>query len=131
LHVDLFQTLVFPRLSKIIILLQTFSGLYHHSTVLIGVSCAGRPVAGIIHEPFYGYKEGTKISESMSLGRTIWGVPGIGAFGFQRKNPPEGRRIITTTRSHSNKSVVEAIEAMKPDGILRVGGSGKSIHRGY
>ncbi|KAK3749467.1 hypothetical protein QZH41_013433, partial [Actinostola sp. cb2023] len=102
-------------------------GLYGHSTVLIGVSYEGRPVAGIIHQPFHGHIQGTKLSDSETLGRTIWGIPGLGAFGFQRKIVPEGRRIITTTRSHSNKSVVEAIEAMKPDGVLRVGGAGHKV----
>lgn len=107
-------------------LIIDLAGLYNHATVLIGVSYAGKPVAGIIHQPFHGHVHGTKISDHEQLGRTIWGIPGLGAFGFQTKDVPPGRRIITTTRSHSNKSVVEAIEAMKPDGILRVGGSGNN-----
>lgn len=88
-------------------------------------------MAGIIHQPFHGHVAGTKLTDSEILGRTIWGIPGLGAFGFQRKEIPPGRRIITTTRSHSNKSVVDAIEAMKPDGILRVGGSGTEVYDFY
>ena len=38
-------------------------------------------------------------------GRTLWGVVGLGAFGFNRQPVPEGRKIITTTRSHMQQSV--------------------------
>ena len=93
-------------------------------TVLIGISLNGKPIAGVIHQPFYGYE---KEAQGIELGRTMWGVRGLGTFGFTHFPPPEGRRIITTTRSHSNKTVVEAIEAMKPDKILRAGGAGYKV----
>ena len=38
-------------------------------------------------------------------GRMLWGVVGLGAFGFKRVPVPEGRKIITTSRSHMQKSV--------------------------
>lgn len=61
------------------------------------------------------------------LGRTIWGVLGLGAFGFQLKEVPAGKRIITTTRSHSNKLVNDCISAMNPDSVVRVGGAGNKV----
>ncbi|KAM7336667.1 hypothetical protein ACRRTK_005160 [Alexandromys fortis] len=61
------------------------------------------------------------------LGRTIWGVLGLGAFGFQLKEVPAGKHIITTTRSHNNKLVTDCIAAMNPDNVLRVGGAGNKV----
>ena len=51
----------------------------------------------------------------------------VGAFGFERQNPPEGQNIITTTRSHSNRAVTEAVEACQPSEIVRVGGAGHKV----
>lgn len=93
-------------------------------TVLIGISMNGKPIAGVIHQPFYGYEKDTQESE---LGRTMWGVKGLGTFGFTHIPPPKGRRVITTTRSHSNTTVIKTIEAMKPDKILKAGGAGYKV----
>lgn len=62
-----------------------------------------------------------------TLGRTIWGMLGLGAFGFELQGAPEGKRIITTTRSHSNKLVTDAIQAMDPHDVIRVGGAGNKV----
>ena len=40
---------------------------------------------------------------------------------------PEGENIITTTRSHGTKAVVDAIDACDPTEILRVGGAGHKV----
>lgn len=61
------------------------------------------------------------------LGRTIWGMPGLGAFGFQLQEAPDDRRIVTTTRSHSNKVVTDCVEAMEPHEVVRVGGAGNKV----
>ncbi|XP_001630227.2 3'(2'),5'-bisphosphate nucleotidase 1 [Nematostella vectensis] len=99
-------------------------GLLHHATVLIGVSYEGRPVAGVIHQPFFGHNSSSDLSK---LGRTLWGINGLGAFGFKTKPIPDGRRIITTTRSHLTQDVTDAIAAMKPESVLKVGGSGYKV----
>jgi hypothetical protein len=49
-------------------------GLLDHVTVLIGVAVKGEPVAGVIHQPYYNYKQGPGVQ----LGRTIWGIVGLG-----------------------------------------------------
>nr|XP_006643286.2 PREDICTED: 3'(2'),5'-bisphosphate nucleotidase 1 [Lepisosteus oculatus]XP_015195033.1 PREDICTED: 3'(2'),5'-bisphosphate nucleotidase 1 [Lepisosteus oculatus] len=52
---------------------------------------------------------------------------GLGSFGFQLQEVPGGQRIITTTRSHSNKLVTECVQAMQPHDVIRVGGAGNKI----
>ncbi|XP_015610117.1 3'(2'),5'-bisphosphate nucleotidase 1 [Cephus cinctus] len=96
-------------------------GLVEHVTVLVGVALGERAIGGIIHQPYYNNKE------TGTLGRTLWGIEGVGYGGFKPIPPPEGKRIITTTRSHSNATVQAALDAMEPDEILRVGGAGHKV----
>ncbi|TRY86338.1 hypothetical protein DNTS_016139, partial [Danionella cerebrum] len=83
-------------------------GLLDHVTVLIGIAHGGTAIAGVINQPFYNYQMGA----AAPLGRTLWGVLGLGAFGFQLQEVPDGKRIITTTRSHSNKLVLSSIRCI-------------------
>lgn len=91
-------------------------------TVLIGIAVKDKAVAGVIHQPYYNYK-----SNESSLGRTIWGIEGVGVGGFEPHTPPEGRRIITTTRSHPSPAENSTLAALKPDQVLRVGGAGHKV----
>ncbi|KAL3052287.1 hypothetical protein OYC64_004939 [Pagothenia borchgrevinki] len=97
--------------------------LLDNVTVLIGIAYKGRAIAGVINQPFYNYQLGAEAS----LGRTMWGMPGLGAFGFQLLEVPGDRRIVTTTRSHSNKQVTDCVDAMEPHEVIRVGGAGNKI----
>ncbi|XP_033625447.1 3'(2'),5'-bisphosphate nucleotidase 1-like [Asterias rubens] len=96
-------------------------GFLDHVTVLIGVAVKGIAVAGVIHQPYFNYKEKPVIEQ----GRTMWGILGLGGFGFEHKDLPQ--RVITTTRSHLTEDVQKTIDAMKPDEILRVGGAGHKV----
>nr|KAF6395037.1 3'(2'), 5'-bisphosphate nucleotidase 1 [Rousettus aegyptiacus] len=69
-------------------------GLLDNVTVLIGIAYEGRAIAGVINQPYYNYqsnekqklrehKNEAKAGPDATLGRTIWGVLGLGAFGFQ------------------------------------------------
>ncbi|XP_038616706.1 3'(2'),5'-bisphosphate nucleotidase 1 isoform X1 [Tachyglossus aculeatus] len=98
-------------------------GLLDNVTVLIGIAYEGKAIAGVINQPYYNYQAGSDVV----LGRTIWGILGLGAFGFQLKEVPAGKHIVTTTRSHSNKLVNDCVDAMNPDLVLRVGGAGNKI----
>uniref|UniRef100_H3CZI5 3'(2'),5'-bisphosphate nucleotidase 1 n=1 Tax=Tetraodon nigroviridis TaxID=99883 RepID=H3CZI5_TETNG len=98
-------------------------GLLDNVTVLIGIAHGGKAIAGVINQPFYNYQLGA----GAHLGRTIWGMPGLGAFGFQLQEAPGDRRVITTTRSHSNKVVTDCVEAMEPHEVVRVGGAGNKV----
>lgn len=98
-------------------------GLLDHVTVLVGIAVKGKAVAGIISQPYYNYEAGPDVP----LGRIIWGIVGLGAFGLARQRPPEDKRIITTTRSHMTSSVTEAINACQPTEVLQVGGAGHKV----
>ncbi|XP_032441234.1 3'(2'),5'-bisphosphate nucleotidase 1 isoform X1 [Xiphophorus hellerii] len=97
--------------------------LLDNVTVLIGIAYGGRAIAGVINQPFYNYQLGS----GAALGRTMWGVLGLGAFGFQLQEVPADKRIVTTTRSHSNKTVTDCVNAMEPHNVIRVGGAGNKI----
>jgi len=97
-------------------------GNLDHVTVLIGVAHKNTPVGGVIHQPYHNYTSG-----GSDLGRTLWGIPGIGCGGFKPLPPPEGRRVIATTRSHMTDLVLQTIEALKPDEVLKVGGAGFKV----
>lgn len=98
-------------------------GLLEHVTVLVGIAVKGRAVGGVIHQPYYNHSAGT----GESIGRTFWGLVGLGVGGFTPQDPPPGRLIITTTRSHSNELVQKALDAFNPDEVLRVGGAGHKV----
>ncbi|XP_055677556.1 3'(2'),5'-bisphosphate nucleotidase 1 [Lutzomyia longipalpis] len=96
-------------------------GFLEHVIVLIGVSVNEKAVGGVIHQPFFK-------TDSGAIGRTIWGVKGMGIGGIEpTTTPPDGRFVVTTTRSHSNALVQSALDALKPDEVLRVGGAGYKI----
>ena len=57
----------------------------------------------------------------------MWGVLGLGTFGIEVKEVPDERRIVTTTRSHSNKVVTDCVDAMEPHEVIRVGGAGNKV----
>ncbi|XP_034436163.1 3'(2'),5'-bisphosphate nucleotidase 1 isoform X1 [Hippoglossus hippoglossus] len=99
------------------------NGLLDNVTVLIGIAYGGRAIAGVINQPFYNYQLGA----GAVLGRTMWGILGVGAFGFQLQEVPGDRRIVTTTRSHSNKLVTDCVDAMEPHEVVKVGGAGNKI----
>ncbi|XP_076023436.1 3'(2'),5'-bisphosphate nucleotidase 1 isoform X1 [Genypterus blacodes] len=103
--------------------LSTAPWLLDNVTVLIGIAYGGRAIAGVIHQPFYNYQLGA----GANLGRTMWGMLGVGAFGFKLQEVPDGKRIVTTTRSHSNKQVTDCVDAMEPHEVIRVGGAGNKI----
>ncbi|KAL2718440.1 hypothetical protein V1478_012316 [Vespula squamosa] len=96
-------------------------GLVEHVTVLVGVAIGERAIGGVIHQPYY------KDNEKGTLGRTLWGINGVGYGGFVPASPPDGKRFITTTRSHSDKNVKAAIDALSPDKVIRVGGAGHKV----
>lgn len=95
-------------------------GFLEHVTVLIGLAVHDKAVGGIIHQPYYKHSND-------NVGRTIWGLKGLGSGGFQAKAAKNGEFIVTTTRSHSNELVQNALQALDPTEILRVGGAGYKV----
>ncbi|KAG0717917.1 3'(2'),5'-bisphosphate nucleotidase 1 [Chionoecetes opilio] len=97
-------------------------GLLDHVTVLIGIASGGKAVGGVIHQPYYNYQ-----NPGSKLGRTIWGIVGGSVGGMPLTAPPDGKLIVTTTRSHSSSTVNDAIAALSPTEVLRVGGAGHKV----
>lgn len=95
-------------------------GILEPVTVLIGLSVQNEAVGGIIHQPYY--KRSSEV-----LGRTIWGLKGLGCGGFEKKPFVCGELIATTTRSHSNELVQSALQAIEPTKVIRVGGAGYKV----
>lgn len=90
-------------------------------TVLVGIAVKGNPIAGVIHQPYYKHN-----GDDKKLGRTTWGIVGYGIGGFKPQPLPPGF-IVLTTRTHSTPIVEEALAAVKPDQILRLGGAGTKV----
>jgi len=91
-------------------------GFYYCVITLIGISIDGKPVAGIMYQPF------------VENGRLIWGVVGGALEGIVKIAPRNDKRLIlTTTASHNNAAVDNAIAKIKPDEVVRAGGAGYKV----
>jgi len=95
-------------------------GIKSAVTTLIGIAWKGRPIAGVVARPF--------------TGEVIWGVVGLGAYGFnneeqlkQRRSAAKKSRVVCCTRSHFSPSMRAYIAACKPTGFVRAGGSGGKV----
>ena len=101
-------------------LLSTLIGFIEDVTVLIGIAVCGRPVGGIIHQPFYG--------GGSSMGRTIWGMTGVGVRGLSPpSDKPKGGLRVVVTRSHYSDYVDDMVKNIKPAEVIRAGGAGNKI----
>lgn len=92
-------------------------GLVENVTVLIGISAGGKAIAGIIHQPFY----------QKDVGRTFWGVVGLGAFGINTTTPDPNRCFITTSKSHWSDALKEVVDAFPGATLFKAGGSGYKV----
>ena len=73
-------------------------GYHEDVTVLVGIAVEGKPVAGVIHQPFYGSAAGLPARQQ---GRTVWGMLGIGVRGIeQQPSPSHGGLRLAVSRSH-------------------------------
>lgn len=82
-------------------------------TILIGIAYKGEPIAGIIEQPF-----GQQLS--------VWGLRGLGAFGFDRVKNREGLCILTS-KSHFSKETADFIQSIQPIRHIRMGGAGGKV----
>ncbi|CAD6191419.1 unnamed protein product [Caenorhabditis auriculariae] len=99
------------------------AALLEQVTVLIGIAYKGRPVAGVIHQPYF-----------QESGRTIWAIQGCGVHGVTPATglgAPTGSKVVVTTRSHLSESVTGALDALKQrglaDSVEKVGGAGYKV----
>ncbi|CAL4128183.1 unnamed protein product, partial [Meganyctiphanes norvegica] len=98
------------------------SSLLEHVTVLIGIAVNGKAIGGVIHQPYYNCE-----ASANDFGRTVWGVVGDKVGGMSVQHPPSSGCIVTTTRSHSSATVNDAVNALTPDQVMRVGGAGHKV----
>ena len=92
-----------------------FIGFVENVTVLIGISAYGKAIAGVIHQPFH----------QKEVGKTFWGVVGLGAFGFDYMEPPENSNLrLITSKSHWSDALRETFEGFPDAVVTKAGGSG-------
>ncbi|KAL3099872.1 hypothetical protein niasHS_001798 [Heterodera schachtii] len=95
--------------------------LLRYVTVLIGITYKGRPVAGVVHQPFYNGEQS----------RTVWSIVGVGTFGLQKTaqqiaNFPKGKAPLICL-------VQKALDALVKSKLIseveRAGGAGFKVLR--
>jgi 3'(2'), 5'-bisphosphate nucleotidase len=52
---------------------------------------------------------------------------GYGCHGITRKERQDGKFVLTTTRTHNSPIVDKAIDLLRPDDVIRVGGAGYKV----
>ena len=103
------------------------SGFYEDVTVLVGIAVNGEPVAGVVHQPFYGSSLGWPEDK---LGRTVWGMLGLGVRGHTPSPSSSascGNPRLVVTRSHYSKMVQRVTEVLNPSSVVRAGGAGNKM----
>jgi len=119
-------------------------GKYEYVSTLVGITCAGRPVAGVISEPYFSQAEDLR-------GRVLWGccllprsagggVHVLGDVQWTRPARPPGRCVAIVSRSRSTGAVADALLRLSEPGsdgatgplvtdVLRAGGAGHKVTR--
>ncbi len=69
-------------------------------TILIGIALKGKPIAGVVNQPFYGIKENGGLIDD-NLGRTVWGIVGCGAYDSINGNLIEHMERINRINAHT------------------------------
>ena len=105
------------------------TGFYEDVTVLVGIAVNGEPVAGVVHQPFYG---SSLCRPEDKLGRTVWGMLGLGVRGHTPSPSPSssascGNPRLVVTRSHYSKMVQRVTEVLTPSSVLQAGGAGNKM----
>lgn len=102
-----------------LVLTTSFVGFLEHVTVLIGISIAGKAVGGVIHQP-YTHREDT-------VGRTVWGLVGLGVHGIDTGSGPHKRGLglhVAASRPQYNKHLPHITTPLNTAQCLINGGCG-------
>ena len=102
----------------------------HEVTVLIGIAWNGKPIAGIVNQPFF-----KSSPNGDSLGRLLWGIVGLGAFDLNRgrverpiREPGAGKTIVTT-RSHLTEIIRRDLTRIPNSKLMHCGGAGYKVQK--
>jgi 3'(2'), 5'-bisphosphate nucleotidase len=97
-------------------------------TVLIGISWNGKPIAGVVNQPFY---EATAFKDAHSYfnGRVFWGIVGLGLYDLSRGRLAKpanetGKVRVITSRFHVDNQIISDIMAIPNAQLLQAGGAG-------
>lgn len=94
-------------------------------TVLVGIAVEGKPVAGVIHQPFYGTNLGRPAHKQ---GRTVWGMKGLGVRGISSRPPADrGGLRLAISRSHYSETVERVTKHLEPSELVVAGGAGNKM----
>lgn len=101
-------------------------------TVLIGIAWKGRPIAGIMNQPFYKFEVPNGGVESIYSGRCLWGIEGVGAFDTinGKINPAKAnsdKTKIVTTRSHLTDLIKKDLSSIPNSELMHAGGAGHKV----
>jgi len=109
-------------------------GRYEYVSTLVGISQLGRPVAGVISEPYLCS------ADNLPLGRILWGccvspadgVPCIGVHVYgqpewARPPRPEGRGRVLVSRSRSAGVVADAVARLSEPGTSGALDAGRAL----
>lgn len=102
----------------------------HEVTVLIGVAWNGRPIAGVVNQPFFKFHN----ESNLYLDRILWGIVGLGGFDLTKgkisvtQNTTELPTIVTT-RSHITELIQKNLSLIPSKKIINSGRSffGKNL----
>lgn len=101
-------------------------GLYEYVTVLIGIAVNGRPVGGVVHQPFWSFTGDSNQFPSTS-GRTVWGLVGLGVRGVSpmvQARPSTGCTLVVTWPPYSDEDKLRStLESIKPAKVTEAGGA--------
>lgn len=96
-------------------------------TILIGVAWRGKPIAGVINQPFF------KKDADSYLERILWGIVGLGAFDLKNGKmtvpvrPKDAKITVVTTRSHMTDLIKKSLEAIPNSKLTHAGGAGYKV----
>lgn len=101
------------------------AGFHEDVTVLVGIAVQGKPVAGVIHQPFYGSNLGRPAHQQ---GRTVWGMKGLGVRGISPLPSRTGGGLrLAISRSHYSETVKRVTESMGASEKVIAGGCGNKM----
>ena len=94
--------------------------------MLVGIAVKGRPVGGVVHQPFWNISAESSHSPC-TVGRTVWGLVGLGVRGLPSALPDlssSGCTLVATWPPYSDEDKLRrTVESIKPTRVTEAGGA--------